>query len=462
MTIQEAAAALRARKISAVELTTAALGRIGALNPKLNAVQTLMEESALESARQADRELAKGIDFGPLHGIPIAVKDVFETKGIRTTCGSKLFEKFVPDRDAAVVEKLDEAGAVLIGKLGMHELAYGVTSNNPHFGAVRNPWDPTRIPGGSSGGSGSAVAAEMVFMAMGSDTGGSIRIPAAFCGTVGLKPTFGRVSRYGVMPLDFSLDHMGPLTRSVRDAALTLQALAGFDPRDETSSRRPAGSYTPEIGCGIPNLRIGWPENFYFDCVDPAVKAGVEKMAAAAERAGARIVPLRMPDIDAINAVARVVLMSEASALMEPFLDRRELFGSDVLALFDQGRLIPATDYINAQRLRRIMQRDFRALWETVDCLITPAAPMGAPKIGAPTVRVGDKTEDARLASTRLVRAVNLLGLPALSLPCGLDGDGMPLGAQIIGKPFDEATILRVGAALEDATEYHNLRPKDL
>ena len=207
MTIQEAAAALRARKVSSVELTTAALERIRSLNPKLNAIQTLMEESALESARQADEELARKIDIGPLHGIPIAVKDVFETKGVRTTCGSKLFADFVPDRDAAVVEKLDSAGAVLIGKTGMHELAYGITSNNPHFGTIRNPWNTDCIPGGSSGGSASAVGAEMVFMAMGSDTGGSIRIPAAYCGAVGLKPTSGRVSRYGVMPLDFSLDH---------------------------------------------------------------------------------------------------------------------------------------------------------------------------------------------------------------------------------------------------------------
>jgi len=462
VTIQEAAASLRARKVSSVELTRGALERIRALNPKLNAVQTLTEESAMESARQADWELAKSIDLGPLHGIPIAVKDVFETKGVRTTCGSKLFENFVPDRDAAVVEKLDAAGAVLIGKTGMHELAYGITSNNPHFGTVRNPWNPDCIPGGSSGGSGSAVASGMVFMAMGSDTGGSIRIPAAFCGTVGLKPTFGRVSRYGVMPLDFSLDHMGPLTRSVLDAALTLQVLAGFDPRDETSSHRPVSTYAPEAGCGIPNLRIGWPENFYFDRVDPAVLAGIESMAAAARKAGAKITPVHVPDIAAINAVARVVLMSEASSLMEPFLDRRALFGSDVLALFDQGRFIPATDYVNAQRLRRLMQREFRALWETVDCLITPTAPIGAPKIGDATVRIGDETEDVRLASTRLVRAINLLGLPALSLPCGLDRNGMPLSAQIIGKPFDEATILRVGAALEDGTEYHKLRPRQL
>ncbi len=460
MTLEDAAAALRLRKVSSVELTNAAFERISAVNPKLNAIQTLMEQSALESAHQADLELAKGIDFGPLHGIPVAVKDVFETRGVRTTCGSKLFENFVPDRDAAVVESLDEAGAVLIGKTSMHELAFGITSNNPHFGTVRNPWDTDRIPGGSSGGSGSAVAAGMVFMAMGSDTGGSIRLPAAFCGTVGLKPTFGRVSRYGVMPLDFTLDHMGPLTRSVRDAALTLQALAGFDPRDETSSQRPVDNYIPAAGGSIENLRIGLPENFFFDRVDLAVKDGVEAMLAAAGRLGARIIPVRVPDIAAINTVARVILMSEASALMEPFLSRRGDFGADVLAIFDQGRFIPATDYVNAQRLRRMMQREFRAVWESVDCLFTPSCPIGAPKIGDLTVRIGEETEDVRLSCTRLVRSINLLGLPALSMPCGLDANGMPLGLQIIGKPFDEATILRIGAAIEEVTDFHNLQPR--
>src|SRR6185295_5723721 len=206
-------------------------------------------------------------DRGLLHGVPVAVKDVFETRGVRTTCGSVIFMHHVPKRDAAVVEHLASAGAVLVGKTGMHELAYGITSNNPHFGTIRNPWNPERIPGGSSGGSGSAVASGMVFMAMGSDTGGSIRIPAAFCGTVGLKPTSGRVSRYGVMPLDFSFDHMGPLTNSVRDAALVLEAIAGYDPRDDTSSARPVDAYTPPKNAAIPGLRIGWPENFFFDDV---------------------------------------------------------------------------------------------------------------------------------------------------------------------------------------------------
>lgn len=448
MTLLEAAAALRARQVSSAELTRAALDRIARLNPRLNAMQTVLEEAAMERARQADAELARGRDLGPLHGIPVAVKDVFSTRGVPTTCGSRLFAGYVPDHDAAVVEKLAAAGAVLAGKSGMHELAYGVTSNNPHFGAVRNPWDPERVPGGSSGGSAAAVASGMVFMAMGSDTGGSIRIPASFCGTVGLKPTFGRVSRYGVRPLDFSLDHMGPLARSVRDAAAVLQAIAGFDPRDDSSSRRPLDSYVPETGPSIMGLHIGLPENYFFEAVDPEVAAAVRGMAEKAAGMGAYIHHVQLPDIAAINAVGRVILLAEASALMEPYLHRRGEFGADVLALLDQGRLLPATDYVNAQRLRRVFQCRFREVWEQVDCILTPTTPITAPRIGETTVTVCGRTEDVRLASTRLVRAINVLGLPALSTPCGRDGRGLPIGMQIVGPPFREALLLRLGQAL--------------
>lgn len=453
MTIVEAGLALRKHAVSSAELTQAALAAIAAANPKLNAFLTVTEESARSQAKAADAELARGIDRGPMHGIPIAVKDVFETRGVRTTCGSLLFKDNVPARDAAVVEKLAAAGAVLVGKTGMHELAYGITSNNPHFGTIRNPRDPDRIPGGSSGGSGVAVAADMVFMAMGSDTGGSIRLPASFCGTVGLKPTTGRVSRYGVMPLDFSLDHMGPLTRSVRDAAVTLQAIAGPDPRDETSSQVPVGNYLPPAACSIRDVRIGIPQNFYFDRLDPDVDKAVRAMAATAESLGARVIPVRVPDIAALNTVGRVILLAEASAVMEKYLTNRDNFGADVLALLDQGRLLPATDYINAQRLRRIMQREFAQVWSRVDCLFTPTTAMAAPRIGETTAQFGEYTEDVRLAATRLVRGFNVLGLPALAMPCGVDRRGLPLSLQIIGRPFDEALILRVGAALEDATK---------
>jgi aspartyl-tRNA(Asn)/glutamyl-tRNA(Gln) amidotransferase subunit A len=462
MTIQEAATALRARKVSSFELTSKALEGIARLDPKFNTFITVMEESARNRAHDADAELSRGIDRGPLHGIPVAVKDVFATKGIRTTCGSKLFVDHTPDHDSAVVERLSVSGAVLIGKTNMHELAYGITSANPHFGPVRNPWDIERIPGGSSGGSGAAVAADFVFMAMGSDTGGSIRIPASFCGTVGLKPTFGRVSRYGVLPLDFSLDHMGPLTRSVRDAALSLEVLAGFDPRDDTSSHHAVDNYLPGQHPSIRDVRIGVPDNFYFDQVDPAVVQAVQRMAEAAESLGARVVSLRVPDIPALNAVGRVILLCEAAALMQPYLHRRQDFGADVLALLDQGRLLPATDYVNAQRLRRMMKQEFQNIWKQVDCLFVPTTPTSAPKIGQATIRFGEMKEDARLASTRLVRGINVLGLPALSMPSGWDDLGLPIGLQIIAPPFRESLILRAGAALEDSTNFRHRLPKGI
>jgi aspartyl-tRNA(Asn)/glutamyl-tRNA(Gln) amidotransferase subunit A len=436
MNLMEAAAGLRSRKVSSAELTSESLDRICRLNPKLNAFLTVMEDSARAQARQADEELARGLDRGPLHGIPVAVKDVFSTRGVRTTCGSKLLENHVPDVDAAVVEKLADAGAVLMGKTNLHELAFGITSNNPHFGAVRNPWDTDRIPGGSSGGSGSAVASGMVFMAMGSDTGGSIRIPASFCGTVGLKPTFGRVSRYGVMPLDFTLDHMGPLTRSVTDAAATLQALAGYDPRDDTSSRLPADAYMPPDDPSLSGLCLGVPENYYSDRLHPDAAAAVARMIEAGKSRGARVVPVRVPDIAALNTIGRIILHAEASALMEPYLEQRDKFGADVLALLDQGRFVAGTDYVNAQRLRRLMQREFRGIFREVDCLVTATTPTSAPKIGQMQLEINGETEDVRLASTRLVRGINVLGLPALSLPCGYDSLGLPLGLQLIGRPF--------------------------
>jgi aspartyl-tRNA(Asn)/glutamyl-tRNA(Gln) amidotransferase subunit A len=450
VTIGEAADLLRSRQVSSVELTTAAIARIDRHNAALSAFITVTAEHAIRQAQQADRELAEGVDRGPLHGIPIALKDLFATRGVRTTAGSKVYENFVPDHDAAVVEKLDAAGAVQLGKLNMHELAYGITSANPHFGPVRNPWNPQHSPGGSSGGSGAAVAARIAFMAMGSDTGGSIRIPAAFCGTIGLKPTYGRVSRYGMLPLGYSLDHAGPLTRSVRDAALTLNAIAGHDPRDPGSSRRPVVDWLPDEDCSIRGLRVGFPESFYFERLDPEVESAVRGAIARAESLGAVIKPVKLPDIGAINAVARMVLLAEAAAVVEPFREQRSSFGADVLALFDQGRLVPAVDYVNAQRLRRRMRQEFDRVWTEVDCFVAPCTPSTAPRIGDTTVRIAGRDEDVRLAATRLVRGINLLGLPALSMPCGLSGAGLPVGMQIVGPAFGEAVVLRLGAALED------------
>jgi len=444
MTIVEAAAELRARKVSSVELTRESLRTIHA-NEHLNAFMTVTEDLALEQARRADEELARGEDRGPLHGIPYALKDVFSTKGIRTTCGSRIFADHIPDHDSAVYEKLTQAGAVLMGKTGLQEFAYGITCNNPHFGAIRNPRDPKRIPGGSSGGSAAAVASGMVFFAMGSDTGGSIRIPAAFCGCAGIKPTTGRVSRYGVMPLDFSLDHMGPLARTAQDTGIVLQAIAGFDSRDDTSSRQPVGDYGTHAPRALKGKRVGVPENFYNERLLPGVASAFQSALRGAESAGARLAPIHVPDPAEINVVSRVILLSEASALMEPYLHRRGDFGADVLALLDQGRLLPATDYVNAQRLRRLFQKDWARLWNEVDCIFTPTAPITAPEIGAVTVDIDGAPEDVRLASTRYVRAINVLGLPAISVP--LPSEGMPVGLQVIGKPFAEAEIIGFGAA---------------
>ncbi len=450
MTIAEVSGNLRARRLSSVELVQSAISRIERLDPSLKAFIAVTPGAALERARQADAELAAGADLGPLHGVPVAVKDLFAMRGLPTTSGSKLFAGAVADSDSCVVEKLGAAGAVLLGKLNLHELAYGITSANPHFGAVRNPWNRDHSPGGSSGGSGAAVATKMVYAAIGSDTGGSIRIPAAFCGTVGLKPTYGRVSRFGAQPLGYTLDHVGPLTRSVRDAGIVLNAIAGYDRRDPASARRPVVDSVPEEGCSIRGVRVGFPENFFFDRLDPDVESAVRGAVARAGSLGATIVPVKVPDVGALNAVGRVILLSEAAAVYAPYVSQRGSFGGDVLALLDQGSLVAAADYINAQRLRRRMRQEFAALWKQVDCLFCPTTPNAPPRIGATSVRLGGQEEDVRLATTRLVRGINVLGFPSLSMPCGLTAGGLPIGLQIVGPAFEESLILRIGAALED------------
>jgi aspartyl-tRNA(Asn)/glutamyl-tRNA(Gln) amidotransferase subunit A len=433
MTIQEAARKLRAREVSSVELTQESLCKIHAEQPRLNAFITITEEVALEQAKRADDDFARGTDRGPLQGIPYALKDLFKTAGIRTTGGTKIFDH-VPDHDCEVYEKLRAAGAVLTGKTGLHELAYGITSNNPHFGAVRNPHDPSRIPGGSSGGSGAAVAAGMVFFAMGSDTGGSIRIPAAYCGCVGLKPTYGLVSRTGCMPLGNSLDHMGPMTQTASDAGFVMDAIAN-EPNN--------GFSLPDFS--LEGVRIGVPQNFYNERIAPEVAAAFAEALNRAEAAGARLVPITVPDPAAINVAGRVILLCEVSALMEPYSNRRDDFGPDVLALIDQGRMIAATDYVDAQRYRRRAQRQWAELWKIVDVILTPTAPILPPLIGQADVKWNMESEDVRLATTRLVRAINVLGLPALSIP--LHSDSLPIGLQIIGPPFQDRFVLAVGSA---------------
>ena len=450
MTLLEAAAQLRARKVSSVELTEQSLGRIAELNPKLNAFVTITADSALAAARKADEDFAAGRDQGPLQGIPVALKDNFFTKGVRTTGGSKLFTDFVPDHDSAVTERLHAAGAVIVGKTGLHELAFGITSNNAHFGTIRNPHNPNCIPGGSSGGSGVAVQTGMVFMAMGSDTGGSIRIPAAYCGTVGLKPTYGLVSRYGMFALANSLDHAGPLTRTCQDAVATLNAIAGCDSRDPAGARRSAENIRLEDPLYLKDLRVGVPENFFFDRIDPAVGKAVKRAVKRMEEAGAQVVTVKLPDIGAINTAGRVIVMAEAAAWLEPYhLKRRSEISPEVLALLDQGRMVSGTQYVNAQRARSVLNREFAQVWKKAGVLLTPTIPMAAPPIGASTVTLGGVEEDVRMATTRFVRPINVLGIPALSVPCGKTDDGLPIGVQVLGPPFGERKVLTAGAALE-------------
>jgi len=450
VTIIEAARALRERRVTSAELTRAALDRVDRLNPALNAFLAVLPERAAERAAQADRELASGTDRGPLHGIPVAIKDLFAMRGVRCTAGS-IIQNEISTADAAVVEKLETAGAVILGTLNLHELAYGVTSENPHFGAVRNPWNRNHSAGGSSGGSAAAVAAGLAFAALGTDTGGSIRIPAAFCGTVGFKPTYGLVSRFGARPLGFSLDHVGPLARTVRDAAALLNVIAGYDCRDPASAHSPVADYVPEAGCSIRGLRLGVPEAYFFDRLDGDVERAVHGSIARAASLGATAVPVQLPHMDAVNTVGQLLLLAEAAAVYEERLKDRSCFGPDVLALLDQGRLLPAADYINAQRLRRRAQIEFHRVWSEVDCLITPTSPIAAPQLGQKVVPVGGADQEVRAAATRFTRCFNVLGLPAISMPCGLTGAGLPIGLQIVGPPLGDRTVLRAAAALEDA-----------
>lgn len=434
------AQALRNGEVSSRELVEEALLKIKRWDRKLNSFITVTGDAALESSSARDEELARGFDRGILHGIPIAYKDLIRTKGVHTTAGSKIFAHYVPTRDAEVVTDLNEAGAVSMGKTGLHELAYGITSNNPHYGPIHNPWDLQRISGGSSGGSAVAVAAGIVPLAIGTDTGGSIRIPASFCGVVGLKPTFGLVSAKGVLPLGFSQDHVGPMTRTVRDAALALQAMV-----EEPSGYIPGDA--PDPG----GLRIGYPTNFFRDRVDPEVEAAVQTAILTMAGRKAHIVEITVPDMEALRAAAVTCLLVEAAMEMRPYFDRRADLGADVLALLDQGKGISGMDYIAAHRTRRRIARQFAKLFDHVDCIFTPTTPITAPKIGEITVEVGGAKEEVRAAATRFTRGLNALGVPAISLPCGFTRAGLPIGLQIIAAAEQEDLLLHVAAATEDA-----------
>jgi aspartyl-tRNA(Asn)/glutamyl-tRNA(Gln) amidotransferase subunit A len=454
MTIWQLAPKIKTRRISPVELTQAVLDQIERLDPLLNAYITIDAEGALKAARTAQRQIAKGKYLGPLHGIPISLKDLYDTKGLRTTAGSKIMSDRIPGEDATSVAKLRTAGAIIVGKTNLHEFAFGSTTQNPHFGGTRNPYDRQRIPGGSSGGSAAAVAADMCVASTGSDTGGSIRSPSALCGIVGLKPTYGRVSLRGIVPLSWSLDHVGPMTKCVRDAAIMLSAMAGYDPKDPTSADEKVPGFSRGLNKGVKKLKIGIDPSFCFSGVDDEVTNSVKKALNLLDTLGARIIEVNLPNIELTSLVESIIITTEPAAYHEENLRKRgDDYGDDVRGLLEGGAVFSAVHYLKAQRLRRIIQQEFAQAFKKIDIFALPGAPFTAPPIGAETASIAGTETDLAMALLRFACPFNLTGLPAVSVPCGLGKDGLPLGLQLVGRAFDEATVLRTAYAFESNTE---------
>ena len=459
LTIATAARALQAKDISSLELTDAYLKRIEQLNPRINAYLTVTAERAREDALRASNELVNGKARGPLHGIPIAHKDLYETAGIRTTGGARIHANHIPVADCTVVRKLREAGTVLLGKLNTHEYAYGVTTNNPHFGPTRNPWDLNRIPAGSSGGSGAAIAAGLATATTGTDTGGSIRMPASVCGVVGLKPTYGRVSKAGVLPLSYRFDHAGPITRTVEDAALMLNVMAGYDPADPTTVRMPVSDVTADLRTGVRGLRIGVPRGYFFDHLEDGIGDAIEAALAEFRRLGADVRDVELPGIELGLGGVFGFLLAEAQEIhAQAMRTRMQDFGLDLQSQL--GAVAPPTAALMVGlRACDALTARMRNLLETVDVLITPTTPIAAALIGQDSVHYGGLEESIVSAMIRCTAPFNATHLPALSLPCGFTRNGLPIGLQIAGRPFDEAMVVRVGHAYEQATDWHLRKP---
>jgi aspartyl-tRNA(Asn)/glutamyl-tRNA(Gln) amidotransferase subunit A len=450
LSLTEVAEKIRTREVSPVEVTQSSLDRLAEVEPAITAFVTVTGEEALTRAAEAEQEIGSGHYRGPLHGIPLGVKDLYDTAGILTTSSSQQRATNVPTADSASVAKLYDAGMIMVGKTQTHEFAYGATT--PTAG---NPWDVTRTPGGSSGGSGAAVGAGVVHVALGSDTGGSIRIPAGVCGTVGLKPTFGRASRAGVASLSWSLDHVGPLTRNVSDAALVLGAMSGYDRRDPASVDMPVPDFLAGITDGVAGTRIGIPSNFYTHNVQPQVTEVAHRAAEALERLGAILVEVEVPLAEYVLPVEWAILTAEASAYhMDSTRQSPELFTDEVRTLVEAGEAILATDYINAVRLRTRIQEGWRDMYSTIDVLLAPTVPGVASLRSDPFFHWEDGTvEGSTSAYSRMSAPANVTGLPALQVPAEFSAEGLPIGVQIIGKPFCEAEILRVGYALEQSSD---------
>ena len=454
--LREVATRIRSREVSPVEVTQACLDRAAETEPKLNAFSTLMAESALAEAKAAEAEIAAGNWKGELHGVPVGIKELYDVAGVPTTSSSKVRENWVASSDSASVAQLRGAGAVILGKTHTHEFAYGIVTPT-----TRNPWDTGRMPGGSSGGSGSSVAAGSTYMSMGSDTGGSIRIPAAVCGTVGLKPTFGRCSRAGVTSLSWSLDHVGPLTRTVADAAVCLNTLAGYDPRDPGSVDVPTEDYTAALGKDVKGIRIGVPKNYYFSPVDAEVEAGVRAAIDLLEGEGAVISEVEIPYADQIMSVEFALCLPEASEYHRTMLRTNpELYTEDVRVFLEAGELVPATRYVQALRVRHLMQRAWAQMFDGIDVLIAPAVASPATKVGQETIDWGGGVEEpVTPAFVRLSAPANVTGLPSIATPCGFTEGGLPLSFQAIARPFGEAMSIRLCDAYQRMTDWGSRRP---
>jgi aspartyl-tRNA(Asn)/glutamyl-tRNA(Gln) amidotransferase subunit A len=454
LSIQDASALLKAKAASPVDLAKVCLDRIQALNPSLNAFITVTADAALAEARRTESEIQRGLWRGPLHGIPVALKDSIDTAGVRTTGGSAVFESRVPREDAAVVARLRSAGAVLLGKLNMQEFAYGGTSVPSRFGAVLNPWDLKCIAGGSSGGSAAAVAAGLCYASLGSDTGGSIREPAAFCGVVGLKPTYGAVSNRGVIPLSWSLDTLGPLTRTVADSATMLQVIAGYDPDDLSSQVRPSGDYREAISRNRGRLRIGIPRDFFYAALDREVQAAIEE-ALSVLAAG-----IETTDVALEVSTDRSVFRAEAFAYHAAHVaSTPQLYLAETLAKLQMGAGIDAQTYIRARRELDRLRRSMSALFASIDLLVTPTTPTAAPQMAQyPSTFDGVLALEAG-SVLRNTRPFNIFGIPTITIPCGMTGTGLPIGLQISGPPWAELRVLQSARAFEEATRWHECRP---
>jgi aspartyl-tRNA(Asn)/glutamyl-tRNA(Gln) amidotransferase subunit A len=451
LSISKASTLIEAGELSPVDLVEVQLQKIEQLNGALNAFVTVVPDVARKAAKEAAAEIRAGQYRGPIHGIPIGIKDIIDTNGIRTTMGSSLFQNNIPRRDATVVQRLTQAGAVLLGKTNTHEFALGVTTNNVHYGPTRNPWDLERVPGGSSGGSAAATASHLCFAALGSDTGGSIRIPSAFCGLVGLKPTYGRVSLQGVFPLATSLDHVGPLTRTVEDAAIILQAIAGFDDADPRSLHAPVPNYRDGlIDARVDGVTVAVSEDVDHIPLDANIRNAFRAVMSQIEALGGEIRDVNLTSTKTSEAVSALILLAEAAtAHAERLAKHADQYGRSVLDRLRAGQAIQTDAYIHALRRREVIIREFERLFQHVDFYLTPTVQILPPKIGEDEVQVDSTNVNVVAGCTQFTRLGNLTGMPAIALPWGRSTTSLPISIQLMAPPLGEAELLKLAYALE-------------